>query len=139
MTAYQESSRVQGFVDGNKSYGNFVTDVDGNVLLDLSSMENLPLGHNHQVFQQAQFQKSWDAFLINAGISADQHATAEFATKVRESLISLAPGGLPAVTLTDGRNACEKAIYEAMIERGYENAAALGFSGTHHGDSLVLT
>ena len=47
MAAYQEASNTLAFYDVGNSKGNFVTDVDGNTLLDLCSMENLPLGHNH--------------------------------------------------------------------------------------------
>lgn len=127
------------FVNESQSFGNYVTDTDGNVLLDLSSMENLPLGHNHPAMVKAMHSKSWDSFLINAGVTADTHATVEFATQVKKNLLSIAPNGLPAVTLTDGRNACEKAIYEAMAQRGHKNTSALGFGGSYHGDSLVVT
>lgn len=36
------------FSDSRGSKGNYVHDIDGNVLLDLCGTENLPLGHNHQ-------------------------------------------------------------------------------------------
>ena len=38
------------FIDYFKSKGSYVTDVDGHILLDLSSTESLPLGHNHPRF-----------------------------------------------------------------------------------------
>ena len=47
VDALQETSRNVVFVNYHKSKGSFVTDVDGHVLLDLSSTETLPLGHNH--------------------------------------------------------------------------------------------
>lgn len=52
---------------------------------------------------------------------------------------SVAPQGNKSVTLTGGRNAVEYAIFEAMIERGSNTRfSALGFTGSNHGNSLVL-
>ena len=43
------------------------------------------------------------------------------------------------MTLVGGRNAVEHAVFEAMIERGSDSRfTALGFSGSSHGNSLVL-
>jgi len=117
-----------------------VQDVNGNVLLDLSSMENQPLGHNHAAFLKAGHNKDWDPYLINSGLAADSIASGNFAERVQNALSSVAPKGLPAVTLTEGRSAVEHGIYEAMWERGSDNKfTALDFNGSFHGNSLVLT
>jgi len=79
-------------------------------LLDLGSMENQPLGHNHAAMVKAGFSKDYDNFVINAGVRADEVATAGFAQAVRDQLVSIAPNDMPAVTLTEGRSAVEHAI-----------------------------
>jgi 4-aminobutyrate aminotransferase-like enzyme len=50
VDALQETMENVAFLDYFKSKGSYVTDVDGHVLLDLSSTESLPLGHNHPKF-----------------------------------------------------------------------------------------
>ena len=47
VNAYQDATNVLAFSDSRGTKGNFVQDVDGNVLLDLCGTESLPLGHNH--------------------------------------------------------------------------------------------
>ena len=47
VEAYQEASKISTFTDNYHNFGNYVQDVDGNVLLDLQGTENLPLGHNN--------------------------------------------------------------------------------------------
>lgn len=103
-------------------------------------MENLPLGHNHPAFLKSMWGKDWDKFLINDNLTADNIATADFSKKVRDTLLPLAPNDLKSITLIEGRHAAEFAVYEAMAERGRNHKfTCLGFKGTHHGNSLVLT
>ena len=49
MNAYQDANNILAFSDSRGTKGNYVQDVDGNVLLDLCGTESLPLGHNHSV------------------------------------------------------------------------------------------
>ena len=67
-----------------KSKGNFVQDIDDNILLDMCGTENLPLGHNHQAFlKKARAYFAWDDMVINSNVSADHAAFGDHGGKVQ--------------------------------------------------------
>ena len=47
---HQNASGVVNAINFNASKGNYVVDVDGNVMLDLAGTELNPLGYNHRLF-----------------------------------------------------------------------------------------
>ena len=59
-------------------------------------------------------QKHLDAALINSGLDQSERAGADAGDMVQEVLMPLAPAGLTSVTLTEGQNAVEQAIFAAM-------------------------
>lgn len=119
--------------------GSHVVDVDGNVLLDLCSTETLPLGHNNEAFIKDINNSRVDSNIINGALDASTHVDGDFADRASAALDSVAPEGLPNVTFTGPNNAVEQAIFAAMRERGSDaRLSALGFEGSHHGNSLAL-
>ena len=59
---------------------------------------------------------------------------------VHKILVPIKPEGYSSITLTEGRNSVEHAIFDAMRQRGGDSSfVAMGFEGSHHGNSLVLT
>lgn len=137
--AYQDASKVLTFIDHHQSKGNFVVDVNGNVLLDLCSTETLPLGHNNDAFAKMVNKSGFDGNVINANLNARTHVDGDFADRASDALDSVAPPGLSNITFTGPNNAVEQAIFAAMRERGSSpHFTALGFEGSHHGNSLVL-
>jgi len=80
VSAYANSSNIVGFYDSKNTRGNFIGDVDGNTMLDLCSMENMPLGYNHDGFTSNFNNKKWDMHTINAGLDAAERSTNDFAS-----------------------------------------------------------
>jgi len=109
-------------------------------MLDLCSTETLPLGHNNDAFiKDILSNKHLDTFIINGNLDASQRADDAFVMKAGDALEAVAPQGLPAVNLTGPNNAVESAIFAAMRTRGGDSRlSALGFEGSHHGNSLAL-
>ena len=139
--AYQEASKVHTFIDNEQSKGSYVVDMDGNVLLDVCSTETLPLGHNSDAFLKDLVRNTqFDAAVINSNLDAGERADADYADRAKDALSSVAPRGLSNVTFAAPGNAVEQAIFAAMRQRGGDSRlTALGFEGSHHGNSLALT
>lgn len=106
----------------------------------MCSTETLPLGHNNDAFiKDLVRSKQFDAFIINGNLDASSRVEDDFAIRAGDALDAVAPQGLPSVTFTGPNSAVESAIFAAMSERGADSRfSALGFEGSHHGNSLAL-
>lgn len=101
IEAYQNASKVHTLADSFMSKGNFIQDADGNVLLDLCSTENLPLGHNSEAFiKHLKSNKHFDASIINSSLDAGFRPAHNFTQALFDSLQSVTPADLTKVTLT---------------------------------------
>ncbi len=113
---YQDARTIHVYQNAQASVGNYLVDVDGNVLLDLyGHIACLPLGYNHPALLQAwrSGQFDWCAgFRPALGICPP----AEWVDVVERTMMRLAPPGLTRVTtVTTGSEAVENAIKAAFI------------------------
>lgn len=116
LSQLQESGGVHFFVDYNKSKGNYIADADGNMLLDLyGQISSLPIGYNHPAMKQAMTDPQ------NLGLLMHRPALgnlppAEWATRLSDTLLSVAPKGLDQVnTMMCGSCSNENAYKAACM------------------------
>jgi 4-aminobutyrate aminotransferase / (S)-3-amino-2-methylpropionate transaminase len=114
--AYQDARTVHVYQDAKKSLGNYLVDVDGNVILDVyGHIACIPIGYNHpdliQAWKGGRF--DWCAGYRPAlGVAP----SAEWVDIVTGAMARIAPKGLPKlVTVTTGAEAVENAIKAAFV------------------------
>ena len=158
---HQDARTVHVYQDAKRSVGNYLVDVDGNVLLDVyAHIAALPVGYNHPdllaAFRSGRF--DWAAGYRPAlGVAPPE----EWVDLTCGTMMRVAPRGLTKlVTVTTGSEAVENAIKAAFIRharvrRGgtapaaeelaacMENTQAsanalqvISFEGSFHGRSL---
>lgn len=115
---FQDARTVHVYQDAHKSLGNYLVDVDDNVLLDVyGHIASVPVGYNHPALLEAWRSGRFDwtaGFRPALGIAPP----AEWVDLVERSLARVAPKGLPhLVTVTTGSEAVENAIKAAFILR----------------------
>lgn len=113
---YQDARTIHVYQDARASLGNYLVDVDGNVLLDVyGHIAAVPVGYNHPELLAAWRGGRFDwaaGYRPALGVAPP----AEWVELVEETLMRLAPRGLGRVlTVTTGAEAVENAIKAAFI------------------------
>lgn len=107
----QDARTVHVYQDARKSLGNYLVDVDGNVLLDLyGHIGCVPLGYNHPALVEAAREGRFD-WALHWRPALGVAPPAEWVGVVERAFGRIAPPGLPkVVTVTSGAEAVENAI-----------------------------
>jgi 4-aminobutyrate aminotransferase/(S)-3-amino-2-methylpropionate transaminase len=118
---------VKFFADIAASYGNYITDVDGNTFLDsFAHIASLPLGYNHPAVMEAARTPAWQLATTHRS-ALGLMPPSEFLAQ-NKMLVSIAPKGMdsPLVqTMLCGSSANENAFKAAiMAYRGNQRIAA---------------
>lgn len=113
---HQDARTVHFYQDAKKSSGNYIVDVDGNVILDVySHIAAIPIGYNHPAIRDAWKAGRFDwtaGYRPSLGVSPSE----EWVDIVERSLMRIAPKGLTrVVTVTTGAEAVENAIKAAFV------------------------
>ncbi len=158
---HQDARTVHVYQDAKRSLGNYLVDVDGNVMLDLyGHIACVPLGYNHPELLAAWKSGRFDwaaGYRPALGVAPP----AEWVDLVESALMRIAPPGLTQVmTVTSGAEAVENAIKAAFLrlahrrrggkpaspdelaaclrneQPGVDRFKVLSFEGGFHGRSL---
>lgn len=111
-----DTCNLNMLADYSRSYGNYIADLDGNVLLDVyAQIASIPLGYNNPALATV----ASSAEMVNAMINRPALGNfpgADFADQLRSGLLRAAPKGLDQVfTSMAGSDANETAYKAAII------------------------
>lgn len=97
LSNVQNSGAVQFFVDYEKSFGNYLVDVDGNSMLDLfTQIASIPIGYNHpSLIDAIKKEENLYAFVNRPALGV--FPPSDWVKRLQASLIAVAPPGLREV------------------------------------------
>lgn len=158
---HQDARTVHVYQDAQKSIGNYLVDVDGNVMLDIyGHIAAVPVGYNHPELMAALRSGRFD-WAVGYRPALGVAPAPEWVDLVERTMMRIAPRGHTKVmTVTTGAEAVENAIKAAFVRKArllrggaapsaadlaacMENAQAsanamqvVSFEGGFHGRSL---
>lgn len=161
LDAIQQTTTIQFFVDYDKSYGNYIVDVDGNSLLDVyTQIASAPLGYNHPRMVEAFRDPKNLSQLVNRP-ALGLYPSPDWPNRLQRSLLDIAPKGMTNVqTMACGTCANEQAFKTVFMayrrrergglpasieeqqsslinmEPGCPNLSILSFTNSFHGRTM---
>ncbi len=113
---HQDARTIHFYQDAARSLGNYLVDVDGNVLLDVyAHIACVPIGYNHPALLAALRAGRFDwtaGFRPALGVAPPP----EWVELVERTLMRVAPAGLDhVVTVTSGSEAVDNAVKAAFV------------------------
>ncbi len=158
---YQDARSIHFYQDARRSIGNYLVDVDGNVLLDVyGHIAAVPLGYNHPDLLQAWRTGRFDwcaGYRPALGVAPSP----EWVDLIENTLMAIAPAGHShVVTVASGAEAVENALKAAFVwladrrrggkkwtpadetaamanhQAGVDRFKVISFSGGFHGRTL---
>ncbi|KAG0366985.1 aminotransferase class-III-domain-containing protein [Gamsiella multidivaricata] len=126
----QDTRAATMMTDLDKSIGNYVVDLDGNIFLDVyCQIASLPLGYNSKALIEAASSPEMVQMLVNRpALGVQPHST--WAKTLEDSFMTVAPKGLTQVfTALSGSCANETAykaafMYHQRLKRGQNTSAS---------------
>lgn len=123
-----DCKRASDVYDYDKSVGNYLIDVDGNVLLDLfCQVASVPLGYNNPFLAEAMSSREVLSALINRPCTGD-FPSKDLAPAV-EKIVKYAPPGMNQIwPAHNGSEANELAFKTAFLYQGYKERNGKDFT-----------
>lgn len=116
LSSMQMTKSMHFIGDFEKSQGNYIVDVDGNVMLDVfQQIASMPLGYNHSAIRQTVESPDYLSLLVNRPAMAVT-PNYQYLSQLKKLLMQVAPNGLDCVqTLMCGACSVENAFKAAFI------------------------
>ncbi|TGZ79926.1 4-aminobutyrate transaminase gata [Ascodesmis nigricans] len=116
LDAVFDTRSLNTICDYKKSYGNYLVDLDGNVLLDVyAQIASIPLGYNNPALREVAQSEEMVNYIINRP-ALGNFPSGDYAELLKTGILSVAPPGLNQVfTAMAGSDANETAYKAAFM------------------------